>query len=179
MQLKNVLLTATLALSASAAGNNTTDIAPVIQNRLAALELGYLHTNIQLEQLRDGAEGVDADDVIATYLNTVKNEDSALDKPQPSKALQESTQLTLCQAFHSLTVTGLTLDNALYNNVNQFNSTQRGQILRGLGKVSDETSRFYSNVASKALPYCVKTVQTDDMALTESFKMVKGAYASN
>jgi hypothetical protein len=64
----------------------------------------------------------------------------------------------------------------LYNNVDIFNQTQRGQILSGINKVANETSRFYDNVATKALTYCVKTVQTDNAALAESFDMVSQAY---
>ncbi|KAL4789075.1 hypothetical protein BDV19DRAFT_395393 [Aspergillus venezuelensis] len=179
MQLKNVLIVASMALTASAAGNstNTTDIAPTIQSRLAGLELGYLHTEIILAQLRDSTEDVTADDVVRTYLKTISAEDQALDRPQPARPLSESMQLVLCQAFHSLTVTGLRVDNALVNNVNQFNQTQRDEILSGVDRVSDETSRFYSDVASNALTYCVKTVQTDNDALLESFAMVQDAYS--
>jgi secreted PhoX family phosphatase len=60
MQLKNILFAASFALCASAASNNATDIAASVQNRLASLELGYLHTNIILDQVTAGTEGVDA-----------------------------------------------------------------------------------------------------------------------
>ncbi|KAJ0423158.1 hypothetical protein BJY00DRAFT_310283 [Aspergillus carlsbadensis] len=179
MHFINILVSASLALCASAAGNNATDIAASVQNRLARLEVGYLHTNLILDQVTAGSEGVKADDVVSTYLKAVAAEDQALDRPQPARPIPESTQLTLCQAFHSLTITGLNLDKALYNNVDLFNQTQRGQILDGINMVSNETSRFYDNVASKALTYCVKTVQTDNAALAQSFDMVHQAYAAS
>ncbi|KAL3485308.1 hypothetical protein BJX62DRAFT_243093 [Aspergillus germanicus] len=126
MQFRTALIPASLALCDSAAGNNATDIAASVQNSLAGLELGYLHTNIVLDQVTAGTE--------------VTAEDQALDRPQPARPMPESTQLALCQAFHSLTITGLNLDNALYNNVDLFNQTQRGQILSEINKVANETS---------------------------------------
>ncbi|KAL2859361.1 hypothetical protein BJX68DRAFT_261800 [Aspergillus pseudodeflectus] len=158
MHFENVLVAAAFVSGASAARNNVTDIAASVQSRLAGLELGYLHPNIILNQVTAGTEGVNADDVVSTYLQTVAAQDQALDRPQPARPMPESTQLTLCQAFHS---------------------TQRSQILNGINKVANETSRFYENVATKSLTYCVKTIQTDNAALGQSFDMVKQAYGGS
>ncbi|KAL4933778.1 uncharacterized protein BDV17DRAFT_286590 [Aspergillus undulatus] len=142
IQLKIILLAASIAFSASAADDttnttNTTDIAPAVQSRLADLELADIHTETIFSQLAAASEDATAD----------------------------------------LTVSGLRLDSALVNNVNQFNETQRDEILSGIDRVSDEPSRFYSDVASNALTYCVNTVQADNNALIESFEMVQDGYA--
>lgn len=54
MQFRNLFLAACVAATASAAGNgtsNSTDIAPSVQNRLVQLEIGYLKTNLMLDQV--------------------------------------------------------------------------------------------------------------------------------
>ncbi|KAL3444272.1 hypothetical protein BJX65DRAFT_311050 [Aspergillus insuetus] len=61
MHFRNVLAAASLALCASAARNNATDIAASVQNRLAGIELGYLHTNIILDQVTTGTEDLETD----------------------------------------------------------------------------------------------------------------------
>jgi hypothetical protein len=71
MHFKNVFVAASLALCTSAAGHNATDIAASVQSRLAGLELGYLHTNIILDQKVTGTEGVDADDSSLAHLHNM------------------------------------------------------------------------------------------------------------
>ncbi|KAJ5653806.1 hypothetical protein N7490_000809 [Penicillium lividum] len=166
MQFKNVLIASCLALGA-AATTNATDIAPAVQNRLAQIDLGYQQTYLLLNHLDDNT-GVSADDVVSAYNTTANAEAMDLGKNQPTKPLSDSTQLVICQAFHSLALTGIQLNNAFVDSASHFNKAQRNDLQTALSKVNDETGSFFIHVAKPALPYCLTTLQTDESAIYKS-----------
>ncbi|KAJ5107274.1 hypothetical protein N7456_003949 [Penicillium angulare] len=170
MQLKNILFVSALALGASAAptSSNATDIAPSVQNRFAQIDLGYQQTYLLLNHLADNTNKTTADDVVAAYNATATAESKDVGKNQPTKPLSESTQLVLCQSFHSLALTGIQLNNAFVDYASHFNKKQRNDLQTALSKVNDETGSFFINVAKKALPYCIDNLQTDDKAIYKS-----------
>ncbi|KAJ5635961.1 uncharacterized protein N7484_009274 [Penicillium longicatenatum] len=168
MQFKNILVASCLALGASAAATNATDIAPSVQNRFAQIDLGYQQTYLLLNHLDDGTNNTSADDVVSAYNTTANGEAKALGKNQPIKPLTESTQLVICQAFHSLALTGIQLNNAFVDSASHFNKAQRNDLQVALTKVNDETGSFFINVAKPALPYCLTTLQTDQSAIYKS-----------
>ncbi|KAJ5802750.1 uncharacterized protein N7503_005200 [Penicillium pulvis] len=182
MQFKNILVASCLALGASATATNATDIAPSVQNRFAQIDLGYQQTYLLLNHLDDGTNDTSADvsdqltqrqtfiacDVVSAYNATAYGEAKDLSKNQPIKPLTESTQLVICQAFHSLALTGIQLNNAFVDSASHFDKAQRNDLQVALSKVNDETGSFFIHVAKPALPYCLATLQTDQSAIYKS-----------
>ncbi|KAJ5322431.1 hypothetical protein N7452_010720 [Penicillium brevicompactum] len=173
MQFKTLLFASGLILGASAtsAGNatqNATDIAPAVQARLAQIDLGYQKTYLLLNHLGDHTANVTTDDVIDAYNVTASGENKALTKSQPTKPLSESTQLVLCQAYHSLALTGIQLNNAFVDYASHFNESQRDSMQSFFTKINGETGRFYVQVAKPALSYCLATLRADDKVVYDS-----------
>ncbi|KAJ6006078.1 hypothetical protein N7451_004022 [Penicillium sp. IBT 35674x] len=183
MQFKNILVASCLALGASAAATNATDIAPSVQNRFAQIDLGYQQTYLLLNYLDDGTNNTSADtfiaciydtntfrihDVVSAYNATAYGEAKDLGKNQPIKPFTESTQLVICQAFHSLALTGIQLNNAFVDSASHFDVAQCNDLQVALFKVNDETGSFFIHVAKPALPYCLATLQTDQSAIYRS-----------
>ncbi|KAJ5354229.1 hypothetical protein N7541_006793 [Penicillium brevicompactum] len=168
MQFKTLLLASGLILGASAtpAGNatqNATDIAPAVQARFAQIDLGYQKTYLLLNHLGDHTANVTTDDVIDAYNVTASGENKALTKSQPTKPLSESTQLVLCQAYHSLALTGIQLNNAFVDYASHFNESQRDSMQSFFTKINGETG-----VAKPALSYCLATLRADDKVVYDS-----------
>ncbi|CAG8413610.1 unnamed protein product [Penicillium salamii] len=175
MQFKTLFFASFLAIGASAtsAGNathNATDIAPAVQARFAQIDLGYQKTYLLLNHLGDNTANVTTDDVVHAYNVTASGENKALAKNQPIKPLPESTQLVLCQAYHSL-------NNAFVDYASHFNQTQRDSVQSSLTMINAETGRFFVQVAKPALSYCLATIQADDKVVYES--LLKASKALN
>ncbi|KAJ5361825.1 hypothetical protein N7541_002669 [Penicillium brevicompactum] len=171
MQLKNFLVAACMALPVLAESTNSTDIAPKLQTRLAQIDIGYKTTYLSLNQAVSG-NGNATIDVRAL---TAATEDGALDKNQPTAALPDTTQLVLCQAYHSLALSGIELNSAFVENLDSFSKSQRHSIASTLSKVSSETSRFSSQVARKALSYCYDTIRYDEKVINNSLQEAMSA----
>ncbi|KAJ5898093.1 hypothetical protein N7504_008381 [Penicillium tannophilum] len=181
MQFKNILIASCLALGASATATNATDIAPTASPR-STLVTSYQQTYLLLNHLDDGTNNTSADvsdqstqrqtfiacDVVSAYNTTAYGEAKDLSRNQPIKPLTESTQLVICQSFHSLALTGIQLNNAFVDSASHFDKAQRNDLQVALTKVNDETGSFFIHVAKPALPYCLATLQTDQSAIYKS-----------
>ncbi|KAL4902214.1 hypothetical protein BDW74DRAFT_181063 [Aspergillus multicolor] len=177
MQFKNILLSSVLALgaAASASAPNATNVAGTLLNRFAELDIGYQDTVYRLNHLAQGTGKITANDVVSTFNKTVSSEAKDLSSSQPSIPFSDAVQLVLCQSAHSVHLSIIAVSNAFTDNAAQFNADQRNTLQDAFTKVNDETGRFVINVASKALPVCLSTIQTDDKAINKA--LVGAVYA--
>ncbi|CAG8403136.1 unnamed protein product [Penicillium salamii] len=176
MQFKTLFFASFLAIGASAtsAGNathNATDIAPAVQARFAQIDLGYQKTYLLLNHLGDNTANVTTDVRRRSRLQRYRQwREQGSRQEQPIKPLPESTQLVLCQAYHSL-------NNAFVDYASHFNQTQRDSVQSSLTMINAETGRFFVQVAKPALSYCLATIQADDKVVYES--LLKASKALN
>ncbi|CAI7641023.1 unnamed protein product [Penicillium bialowiezense] len=139
------------------------------------IDIGYKTTYLSLNQAVSGNGNATIDDVVSTYKSTAATEDGALDKNQPTAALPDTTQLVLCQAYHSLALSGIELNSAFIENLDSFSKSQRKSIESTLSKVSSETTRFSTHVARKALSYCYDTIRYDEKIINNSLQEAMSA----
>ncbi|KAJ5775252.1 uncharacterized protein N7511_000263 [Penicillium nucicola] len=173
MQFKNIALATCMALSASvAASENATDIAPSIQTRLVQLDLGYQKTGLFLNALVNNAGNLTSSGVVNSYLSIVSEESNDLaNKTQPAAAtIPDTTQLILCQSYHSMALSGIDLNAGFVNHADLFNKTERAQVRHGLMVVNDETNKFFSDVGQKSLTYCEDSLSLDNQAIRVSIR---------
>ncbi|KAJ5317934.1 hypothetical protein PENANT_c004G03252 [Penicillium antarcticum] len=176
MQFKNIALATCMALSASVAASgvseNATDIAPSVQKRLVQLDLGYKKTGLYLNALVDDAGNLTSSAVVQSYLSIVSDEsDDVTNKTQPAAGtIPDTTQLILCQSYHSMALSGIELNAGFVNHANYFNKTERAQVRRGLMAVNDETNKFFSDVGKKSLTYCEDALSLDNQAIHTSIR---------
>ncbi|KAL2819920.1 hypothetical protein BDW59DRAFT_164829 [Aspergillus cavernicola] len=157
-------LLAFIALSAGV----TTNTESSILTRLFQLDLGFKQTLILLDTLGDESSQVTAADIITLYnITTFQGPNNPLQ--QFYVPCIESTQYVLCQAYHTVAMTSLSLYSELVDDAYDFNKDQRNVFQDGFTNIFNENLEFVAKVAPYGLPLCFEGIQLDDSAVEKAF----------
>ncbi|KAJ5312846.1 hypothetical protein N7508_003676 [Penicillium antarcticum] len=176
MHIKNILLAAFMAISASAISVNppvnATDITSATQARLKPAR-SWLQTHCHYGQPSERRYQWclcrrEFHNVISTFTSAVNSESGDLKHDQPTKALADTIQVALFQAYPSLAIIGIDMEDAFIDAAAKFDKDSRNDLQVLLTNLNDENSRFYSPIVKKALPCCFASAQVDHNAIYQT-----------